>query len=199
MTDNNILSLVTASDSEGDYQSVDVVPVPSPKKAVRPKISIRLNDTVYRQPSDDVRVVSDTATGIAATVSTAQPPPPPPSRRFRQYNRRRRRRRYQQRESFWPPSIYFDVVRRELNNIATDPDAFDRLCHDWDMLHLGDRRMFLSMEGFNRVFGTEVGRKMFVFSVATNGTLRNMFNRHRRERNARHDVDWRAGCHPAMF
>jgi len=84
-------------------------------------------------------------------------------------------------EKFWPPKEFFDTVKADLTRMAENGQSFYRFTREWDRMHSCGSNTFTSMEGFIDTFGEETARKIYLFVISTNGTLRSLFNHHRRD------------------
>ena len=159
------------------------------------KIRIRLNGKTFDRPTND----SDR---LPSPPTSPTPPPSPvtssrdwhrsghsrhrrdsPDRRRRSRPRRPRRPRRRRFQKFWPPHEYFELARHQLRQISSNPMAFSALCAEWDELHGCGQPTFTSMQGFIDTFGPDLARRLFIFSIATNGTLRGIFENHRQSGN----------------
>lgn len=157
------------------------------------KIRIKLNGETFDRPTNNAD------DRIPSPSTSPTPPPSPvtssrewctpghrprrrdspdrrPRRRPHRRPRRPRRRRFQK---FWPPHEYFELAKSELYHISSNPMAFNALCSEWDELHGCGLPTFTNMQGFIDTFGPALARRLFIFSIATNGTLRGIFENHR--------------------
>lgn len=95
------------------------------------------------------------------------------------HHRRPRRRRRRKFQAFWPPHEYFELAKTELLQMSSA--SFDKLCYDWDEMHSYGRETFTTMDGFTHTFGGPMSRQLFLFSVATNGSLRSIMESRRHD------------------
>ena len=137
----------------------------SKKKGIKITVNGR---TFHRQPCD-------------ARVNPRRTTPRRADKRRRGSDSRHLRHSSSVHEKFWPPKEFFETVKADLSRMADNGPAFYRFTREWDRMHMCGSNTFTSMDGFVDTFGEEVARKIYLFMIATNGTLRSHFNHHRRD------------------
>jgi hypothetical protein len=185
MAAEDILKLIAEDDDDKLYDDDDSMHETTKRNDPPAKIRVRLNGKTYDRPTNN--------NNSPSPPTSPTPPPSPvtssrewrrprrnsPDRRHRHQSqsrrsrtRRPRRRRFQK---FWPPHEYFELAKSELCRISSNPAAFNSLCTEWDELHGCGLPTFINMQGFIDTFGPALARRLFIFSIATNGTLRGIF------------------------
>jgi hypothetical protein len=186
-----ILDFVLSSD--------DDVPWPVEEKRKR-KIKIILNGKEHSRPSTPIPPSPSESTSSAPVVSG---PPPPPIHRPRHTRSRTRSRHHRHRRSnsmryqrlpvarvherIWPPSTFFDMIKRHLHECKDNERAFSELMYEYDRMHNG-YRCFEDIGAFTDWFGRERAKEFILLAIATNGTLRATFNQMRVEQNNRENI-----------
>ena len=177
--DDDVYSSIINDDSDIDElyfpRSVPEGESDKPENKTAPKkIRIRVNGDTYTRGnvhprgSDDVRVRPRPYTHDGKDRRT---------RRFRGKARHSRAVH----EKFWPPKEFFETVKADLARMADKEDVFYRFTQEWDRMHNCGSNTFTSMDGFVDTFGPETARKIYMFIIATNGTLRSHFNHFRKD------------------
>lgn len=190
----DIMSLI--NDSDDKIYDDDFSPVGKStdfKKPLPPsKIRIKLNGKTFDREIIEKKAVESPPDApppspVRSSREWRRPdsPRPEPRRRGRSRQRRRprehrpRHRRHRKFQQFWPPHEFFELAKKQLEYISSNPQAFSALCREWDDLHNCGMHTFTNMQGFINTFGPQEARRLFIFSIATNGTLRGIFENYR--------------------
>ena len=173
--DDDVFSTIINDDSDFDQTYFQVEPEeakkpkPSQPRANVKGIKIRVNGQTFRRKSGDARSNSRRNANRRA------------DKRRNGHDNRRLHHSTAVHEKFWPPKEFFETMKSDLARMANNGESFYRFTREWDRMHSCGSNTFTSMAGFVDTFGEETARKIYLFMIATNGTLRSFFNHYRRD------------------